>query len=45
MIKNPGKCPPAIIHVALADMDATYGAYVAAKIMLLKKNNSVDRGL
>ena len=22
--------PPAIIHVAVADMDATYGAYVAA---------------
>ena len=31
MVNYPGGFTPAIIHVAVADMDATYGAYVAAE--------------
>ena len=41
--------PPAIIHVAVADMDATYGASVVAESNTFKKNpynsytNATDR--
>ena len=33
---------PAIIHVAVADMDATYGAYVAAEKNTLKNSNMIS---
>ena len=34
---------PAIIHAAIADMDATYGAYVAAENITFNDTNDKDK--
>ena len=40
MINNRGFVQPPIIHVAVADMDATYGAYVAVENTTVNDTNN-----